>query len=217
MLTLFETPPKKERPSEKEKNIVLIIAGELVGLFNQRLLVKLRWSVLFLFFPFLGCFILLNQLRWSLHVKLRWSVLIPFYCLGCLILLSQLRWTLSYIKIMIIHKSKELRQTFIQEKHFDRYLKACWVSCPDFEKHMGRVTGVGTVTFSRLFARTKQHVPAKLLESKTNLSKTAAVSAVIKHLKDSPECIQPTPLSQVHVLAQARTKSHLDVIEALFI
>ena len=68
-----------------------------------------------------------------------------------------------------------------------------------------------------LSARAKQHVPVKLLERKTNLSKTAADSAVTRHLKDSPECIQPTPLCQFHVLAQARTKSHLDVLEALFI
>ena len=43
---------------------------------------------------------------------------------------------------MIIHKSKELGLTFIQEKNFDRYRysKACRVSRPDFEKPMGRVT-----------------------------------------------------------------------------
>ena len=41
----------------------------------------------------------------------------------------------------MIIETKELGLTFTQEKNFDRYLKACRVSRPDFEKPMGRVTG----------------------------------------------------------------------------
>ena len=78
---------------------------------------------------------------------------------------------------------------------------------------MGKTTQV-------LSERNKQHVARKLIDGKTE--KRVKIekndSSVTKHLKGNPECIplEPERCFTV-VLARARNKSHLDVLEAVFI
>ena len=72
-------------------------------------------------------------------------------------------------------------------------------------------------TIQRLSERIKQHVPNKLLLPKPALQSIKADSAITKHLKENPRCISEQLRSKFTVLSQARTKAHLDVLEALFI
>ena len=72
-------------------------------------------------------------------------------------------------------------------------------------------------TIQRLSERIKQHVPNKLLLPKPALQSIKADSAITKHLKENPRCISEQLRSNFTVLSQARTKAHLDVLEALFI
>ena len=67
--------------------------------------------------------------------------------------------------------------------------------------------------------RIKQHVSNKLVEAKTVAARKieANDSAVTKHLKESPDCLRSDPKSRFQVLAQARNKAHLDVLEAVYI
>ena len=77
---------------------------------------------------------------------------------------------------------------------------------------MGKTTQV-------LSERVKQHVSRKLIDGKTEkrvkIEKTD--SAMTKHLKGNPECIALEPERCFTVLARARNKRHLDVLEAVFI
>ena len=66
-----------------------------------------------------------------------------------------------------------------------------------------------------LAERIKQHVPDKILLTQ-NLRMTKNDSAVLKHLKSSPECISQAR-SKFSILQQARSQAHLHVLEALFI
>ena len=77
---------------------------------------------------------------------------------------------------------------------------------------MGKTTQV-------LSERIKQHVARKLIDGKTEkrLKIEKNDSAVTKHLKGNPECIPLEPERCFTVLARARNKSHLDVLEAVFI
>ena len=75
---------------------------------------------------------------------------------------------------------------------------------------MGKTTQV-------LSERIKQHVARKLIDGKTE--KRVKIekndSAVTKHLKGNPECIPLEPERCFTVLARARNKSHVDVLEHL--
>ena len=74
-------------------------------------------------------------------------------------------------------------------------------------------------TTQRLSERIKQHVPDKLFQVTTRSSMRTAPgdSAVLKHLKDNPTCLSEKCRENFSIVAQARNKSHLDVLEALFI
>ena len=80
------------------------------------------------------------------------------------------------------------------------------------KQYVGKTTQV-------LSERIKQHVARKLIDGKTE--KRVKIekndSAVTKHLKGNPECIPLEPERCFTVLARARNKSHLDVLEAVFI
>ena len=78
-------------------------------------------------------------------------------------------------------------------------------------------TYVGKTT-QRLSERILQHIPKKLCVSRPVLKPVKGDSAITKHLKASPSCISDQ-LQQTGftVLAQARSRAHLDVLEALFI
>ena len=67
--------------------------------------------------------------------------------------------------------------------------------------------------------RIKQRVSCKLIEVKTVATRKieAKDSAVTKHLKESPDCLQSDPRLRFKVLAQARSIVHLDVLEAVYI
>ena len=67
-------------------------------------------------------------------------------------------------------------------------------------------------TVQILSERIKQHVPSKL-----NARVGANDSAVTKHLKERPLCIPENPASRFKILARARNRSHLDLLEAIFI
>ena len=60
-----------------------------------------------------------------------------------------------------------------------------------------------------LAERIKQHVPSKL-SAEALVRVGANDSAVTKHLKESPACIPQVPASRFEVLANARSRSHLD-------
>ena len=67
--------------------------------------------------------------------------------------------------------------------------------------------------------RIKQHVPEKLLNlAPGTKAKTATSdSAITKHLMTSKDCIPTDPVERFQLLTRARNKSHLDILEALFI
>ena len=69
-----------------------------------------------------------------------------------------------------------------------------------------------------LSERILQHIPKKLCMSRPVLKPVKGDSAITEHLKASPSCISDQ-LQQTGftVLAQARSRAHLDVLEALFI
>ena len=74
-------------------------------------------------------------------------------------------------------------------------------------------------TTQRLTERIKQHVPNKLLKSKSN-SKEKSDSAITKHVKSNTTCLPATQeelLTRFQVMAKARNHAHLDVMEAVFI
>ena len=77
------------------------------------------------------------------------------------------------------------------------------------QRYVGKTTQV-------LAERIKQHVPSKL-SAKALVRVGANDSAVTKHLKESPACIPQVPASRFEVLANARSRSHLDLLEAIFI
>ena len=80
------------------------------------------------------------------------------------------------------------------------------------KQYVGKTTQV----FSE---RIKQHVSNKLREAKTVATRKieAKDSAVTKHLKESPDCLRSDPRSRFKVIAQARNKANLDVLEAVYI
>ena len=59
--------------------------------------------------------------------------------------------------------------------------------------------------------------PNKLLLPKPALQIIKADSAITKHLKENLRCISEQLKSNFTVLSQARTKAHLDVLEAWYI
>ena len=64
----------------------------------------------------------------------------------------------------------------------------------------------------KLALRIQQHIPAKI-----GCNHSSSDSSITKHLKMSRACIPSEPASRFRVLAQARHRSHLDILEALFI
>ena len=77
---------------------------------------------------------------------------------------------------------------------------------------MGKTTKV-------LSERIQQHVARKLIDGRTEkgLKSEKNDSAVEKHLKGNPIYIPLEPEKCFTVLARARNKSHLDILEAVFI
>ena len=67
--------------------------------------------------------------------------------------------------------------------------------------------------------RIKQHVPEKLLNlAPGTKAKTATSdSAITKHLMTSKDRIPTDPVERFELLTRVRNKSHLDILEALFI
>ena len=70
-----------------------------------------------------------------------------------------------------------------------------------------------------LSERIKQHVPATLLQARPVLRKAKSDSAVARHLKENPACLQggDDVRKRFRVLARARHLSHLSVLEAVHI
>ena len=84
--------------------------------------------------------------------------------------------------------------------------------CRCEQRYIGKTTQV-------LSERIKQHVPSKLSANvvSTPLRIAASDSAITKHLKEYPACIPESPAACFEVLHVARSKSHLDLLEAIFI
>ena len=76
-------------------------------------------------------------------------------------------------------------------------------------------TYVGKTTQS-LSERIKQHVPTKLLE-KASVRKCCSDSAITRHLKDSPTCVNTKTRDNFRVIAKGRNQDHLGVLGAIFI
>ena len=69
-----------------------------------------------------------------------------------------------------------------------------------------------------LSERIKQHIPVSMLKSEARLRTVKRTdSAITRHLKSNPQCIRNDLHSAFKVLAQARNRPHLDILEALFI
>ena len=84
--------------------------------------------------------------------------------------------------------------------------------CCSDKQYVGKTTQV-------LSEGIKQHVSSKLIEAKTvaNRKIEAKDSAVTKHLKESPDCLRSDRRLRFKLLAQARNKVHLDVLEGIYI
>ena len=67
-----------------------------------------------------------------------------------------------------------------------------------------------------LAERIKQHMLSQL-NAKAPVRVRANDSTVTRHLKESPACIPQSPASQFEILANAGSRSHLDLSEAMFI
>ena len=93
-------------------------------------------------------------------------------------------------------------------------LKSCLVyeyKCCCGQTYLGKTT-------QRLAERVKQHILDKLFRAtRTSLCKVPGDSAVTKHLKEYPDCLAVERRENFTILAQARHKAHLDVLEALYI
>ena len=68
-----------------------------------------------------------------------------------------------------------------------------------------------------LSARVRQHILGKPMRPSPDLRKNCADSAIARHLKENPAYITPFVDQAFVVLAQARDRCHLDILEALFI
>ena len=75
-------------------------------------------------------------------------------------------------------------------------------------------------TTQLLGERIKQHIPSKIIdrEADKKMKVEKNDSAVTKHLKENAECVPLCkPESRFKILAEARSNSHLDVLETIFI
>ena len=75
-------------------------------------------------------------------------------------------------------------------------------------------------TSQRLSERIRQHVPDSLMQTRPVTRKAKVDSAVTRHLKENPTCIdsnQKSMTGRFRILAQARSQLQLDVLEALLI
>ena len=76
-------------------------------------------------------------------------------------------------------------------------------------------------TTQLLGERIKQHIPSKIIdrEADKKIKVEKNDSAVTKHLKENDECVPlcSKPESRFKILAEARSNSHLDVLETIFI
>ena len=74
-------------------------------------------------------------------------------------------------------------------------------------------------TIQVLSERIKQHVPSKLSANvvSTPLKIIASNSAITKHVKEYPARIPESPAARPEASHAARSKSHLDLLEAIFI
>ena len=91
--------------------------------------------------------------------------------------------------------------------------KSCLVyefTCDCASTYVGR-------TSQSLAERISQHLPDRLFERATRSRKSTADSAITRHMREHPECINTDPKSRFKVLASARDFWHLEVLEALFI
>ena len=76
-------------------------------------------------------------------------------------------------------------------------------------------------TVQNLSERIKQHIPPKLLLPGADLRRKSADSAITRHLKENSACLdklrKDAAAERFSVLCQARSRSALDVLEALFL
>ena len=76
-------------------------------------------------------------------------------------------------------------------------------------------------TVQNLSERIKQHIPPKLLLPGVDLRRKSADSAITRHLKENSACLdklrKDAAAERFSVLCQARSRSALDVLEALFL
>ena len=70
---------------------------------------------------------------------------------------------------------------------------------------------VGKTTQS-LMLRIQQHTPTKIV-----YNHSSSDSSITKHLKESRGCIPAEPASRFRMLAQDHHRSHLDILEAIYI
>ena len=77
-------------------------------------------------------------------------------------------------------------------------------------------TYIGKTT-QRFSERIRQHVPDSLLKVPPVTRKVKTDSAVTRHLKESPACIDNQITSRFRVIARGRNQLHLDMLEALLI
>ena len=69
-----------------------------------------------------------------------------------------------------------------------------------------------------LSERIKQHIPVSMLKSEARPGAVKRTdSAIMRHLKSNRQCIREDLHSAFKVLAQARSRPHLDILEALYI
>ena len=85
-------------------------------------------------------------------------------------------------------------------------------TCHCERKYVGRMSQC-------LSERIKQHVPATFLQAQPGLRKAKSDSAVARHLKENPACLQggDNVRKRFRVLARVRHLSHLSIIEAVHI
>ena len=84
--------------------------------------------------------------------------------------------------------------------------------CCGGQQYIGKTTQL-------LGERIKQHIPSKIIdrEADKKMKVEKNDSAVTKHLKENAECVPLCkPESPFKILEEARSNSHLDVLETIF-
>ena len=91
--------------------------------------------------------------------------------------------------------------------------KSCLIykfTCDCASTYVGR-------TCQSLTERIKQHLPNRLFEQGSKTKKTATDSAITRHVREHPACLEKSPRERFKIVAMARDQWHLGVLEALYI